>query len=44
MDILKSVLVSTNTEAIMAESATYRGREGYSKMVDGLELGDDYGG
>ena len=42
IDILRSVLVSINIEAIMAESATYGGRERHSKMVDGLELGDAY--
>ena len=44
VDILRSVLVSINIEAIMAESASHRGRERNSKMVDGLELGDAYGG
>ena len=44
LDILRSVLVFINIEAIMAESASYRGLERHSKMGDGLELGDDYGG
>jgi len=44
INILRSVLVSINIGATMAESAIYRGREILSKMVDGLELGDDYGG
>lgn len=44
IDILRSLLVSINIEAMMTESAIYREREMLSKMVDGLELGDDYGG
>ena len=43
IDILRFALVSINIGAIMAESATYRGRERNSKMVDELELGDVYG-
>jgi len=45
IDILRFVLVSRNIEAMVAESAIYRGREMLSKMVVGLELamitGDD---
>jgi len=44
IDILRSLLVSINIEAMMAESSIYREREMLSKMVGGLELGDDYGG
>jgi len=34
IDILRLVLISINIEAMMAESAIYRGREMLSKMVD----------
>ena len=44
IDILGFALVPINIEAMMAESAIYRGREMLSKMVDGLQLAMITGG
>jgi len=44
IDIFRFLLVSLNIESILQESTIYRRREILSKMTEGLELGEVYGG